>query len=61
MSEKRLPMGRTFNCNHGFFELPSEIYEVTISEDALTFDCEDAIYEITPGIGLKIRKKELSQ
>lgn len=57
MEQKRFAMGRTFNCHHGFFELPSEIYEVVISEDSLTFKCEDGIYEITPGIGMKISKK----
>ncbi len=43
--EKRLPMGKEFKCHHGFFNLPSEIYEICLGEDYITFYCDDGVYE----------------
>ena len=44
LTENRLPMGKEFNCHHGFFELPSEILEIQISDDEIIFICEDGDY-----------------
>jgi len=58
MREKSLPMGKTFNCQLGYFELPSEIYEIQIHDDIIYFQCEDGFYEGTceGDSKIKIRK-----
>lgn len=44
MDEKKLPMGKFFNCSLGYCELPSEILEVAVYSDHIEFECEDGWY-----------------
>lgn len=44
MSDKRLPMGKSFNCQFGSVELPTEIMEIGMYEDFVEFECVDGIY-----------------
>ncbi len=38
-------MCKTFNCNIGYFELPSEILGVGIYGNFIEFDCQDGMYK----------------
>lgn len=40
----KLPMKKTFNCSHGWFELPSEIMAVGITSRGVKFYCADGKY-----------------
>lgn len=60
IEEKRYPMGKTINCHHGLFELPSEIYEIRIDEDDISFFCEDGDYQATRSGEWKINKVKIN-
>ncbi len=34
-------MGKTFNCHHGYFEVPDNIISVEINEDTVKLHCEN--------------------
>jgi hypothetical protein len=47
MTEKKLPMGKSFKCHLGFFDLPSPIFEIAIHDDKIICECEDGRYCIS--------------
>lgn len=42
--EKKLPMGKTFNCHLGCVEMPSQILEIAIGDDYIICTCLDGTY-----------------
>ncbi len=41
----KFPMGKSFSCSLGTFELPTQILGVRLFSGSVEFDCEDGIYQ----------------